>query len=274
MADNAETKAKRLSELDEEEEAGGKKKKEKKPKGGKGGKGGKDGGAEGGKDGGKDAKEKAPKKRHPVLLTLLLVFGFWLLLAAAVILVCRLTVVDPDTGEARYLLDPEGVIRGPILLFLNPDEEPREVYYESELSAIYEKEQELDDLIAEQQAKIDELDDRESALDDRESDLDDRESVIDEWLLTMNEYNAQGSAGYNDINDVAKSVEAMQPAAAANVIVNMDSEKALAVLRAMKAKPRGLLLAAMTPEDAAVFVEQLVPEPPDTSGLDPLPSNP
>ncbi|MDR0248594.1 MAG: hypothetical protein LBI44_02885 [Oscillospiraceae bacterium] len=273
MAAANETQAKRLSEIDEEVAGKGKKGKKGAPaptpapapadpkaKGGKGGKG-----APAAPEA--PAPEvRPPRKKHPVLLTLLLTCGFWAALVGAVILVCRLAVYD-DGGDVKYLIDPEGVIRGPVLLFLNPQEEYREDYYQREILDIYERERELDDLIAEQEAKIEELDERESALDDREGELDDREATINEWLDFMNQSNAQGAQSSVDITDVAKSVEAMQPAAAASIIANMDTDFAVNVLRAMKAKQRGLLLAAMDPEEAATLMERLVPEevePPDS----------
>lgn len=251
MADATEQRAKRLRELEDEE-----------PK--------KGGSAAKPAKGGKDKKDKAEesvtaassKKKHPVRNTLLLTSLVFLLLIGATIAVCRLGYVDA-AGDYVYFLDPEGFLRGPILTFLNPEEQPREVYWQAELDELAERDAELtakEDAVGARETAADE---REAALDEREDTLSAREDTVNEWIDKILENNPQATGSSNDISNMVKVIAGMDPKKAALMMNEMDQDNVVRILSAMKAASSSAILDNMEPDYAAELMT-LVVEPPDT----------
>ncbi|MCL2030530.1 MAG: hypothetical protein FWG93_03205 [Oscillospiraceae bacterium] len=193
------------------------------------------------------------KKRHPVRNTLLLTALSFVALILAVIALCRLGGFDAS-GEFVYWLDPEGYIRGPILLFLNPEEESREVYYSGEIADVYERDADLDARERELDARETALEAREALLDDREDYLREREDQVNEWIDWIFENNAQGISNSFDITDMAKRVAGMNPKRAAVGLENMDEEQVLQILLTMKPAEASRILDNMDPERVAELI--------------------
>ncbi|MDR1736007.1 MAG: hypothetical protein LBR85_03955 [Oscillospiraceae bacterium] len=243
MADATETRAKRLRELDENSAAKGK------------------GGAKPPQAAKASASKAAPgkaaaepetvpeKKRHPVLLTLLFTSLFFVLLIGAVIAICRFVSAD---GE--YLLDPDGVIRGPILLFLNPEELGREEYYEAEYDDINERDAELTERENAVTAREEAADLYEEQLEELETSLVDREERVNSWIDSIIENNPQGIANSFDIKSVAGKVSAMSPAKAAAMMNEMDTDIVFRILNEMDEKAAGKILDNLESDIAAELI--------------------
>lgn len=257
MADATETKAKRLKDIEEEDVK----------KGGKGAK--KDKGAKGGKGKGGEAESASEGKKHPVRNTLLFTALFFLFLIGAVIAVCRLGYVDA-AGDYVYFLDPEGVVRGPILTFLNPEELPREVYWEAELDELAERDAEVTTKEEEMDTREAALEDRESALDEREDALSAREDLVNEWYDKILENNAQGMSGSIDITSMVKKIADMDPKKAALMMDEMDQEYVIKILSGMKVANASAILDNMAADTAAELMT-LVFEPQDSDYPDTRP---
>ncbi len=207
-----------------------------------------------------EGEEAREKRRHPVRTALLLTSLFWVLLIGAVVAVCCLRITN-EFGDKQYILDPEGVVRGPILLFLNPDEESREDYYRAEQDYYTDWEKELEEFSNELDAREAELDARSDELDAREYELDDRE---DEALSSEESPTVTvGGATSEDISRLAKSLQEMTPLNAANAIAEMSDETTLiGILRKVKPASLGKILDAMEADYAAYIVE-LLAQPPE-----------
>ena len=241
----AEQKVPRLSELEDEKSG----KKAKAPKLEKNKKPGKDASAPSlvaGKDG---VKEKKPPG---ALFISLIVSLFWVFLMSACVL---LVLFDPTEG---------GAIRGPVLLFLNPDELPREEYYAAEFLEIAELQNSLDSEFEEIERLNGELDLREEGLDEREGLLEEREFIAEDLIEQYTEFfAAAGASGGGDIPMAAKVFETMTPTAAAKTFENMDFDTAIGIMRQIKTKSLGPIFDAMAPEMASEFMDTLG-TPPDT----------
>ncbi len=202
---------------------------------------------------------KPEKKRHPVRNALLFTSLFWLLPIALVIVVCW--GYEDEYGEPKYLADKDGVIRGPILVFLNPEDRPREEYYSAEFDEINGLIQEKTDLVAEAEARLEELDAREEELDEWETRLQDQEDLLEEGMPSGD--GAATAPVTADIAALAKAWSEMTPAKAAAAIGEMSDEAVtLSVLRLVKYKSLGKILDAMSAEEAA-RISELLAEPPD-----------
>jgi flagellar motility protein MotE (MotC chaperone) len=211
--------------------------------------------------------KKVPKS-HPAFYTFAITFLTLFILLSAFILVCRLVVYD-DSGSIRYLIDPEGIIRGPVLAFLNPEEASREEYYAMEIDAIYERDLELDERENELDTREEELDERETGLDDKESELDDLIEIYTGWADTIK--NAQGSGNPIDtINTVANVLSKADPAKAAAAIAEMTEELAAQILLAMKPAASGAIIGYMEPDIAAALLETMASNE-AFDDLDPIP---
>ena len=201
-----------------------------------------------------EPEPQAPaKKSHPVRNTMLFTSLFFVVLIGAVIGLFRLSGYSAD-GDYVYWLDPEGVIRGPIWLFLNPEEEPREVIYESEIADVYELEAEYEEKLKELELREAEMDYREGRLDDREDYLSEREDLVNEWFSHISENNAQVTSNNYDITDMAKRVAGMDPKKAALMLTEMEEESVLQILLAMKPAEASKILNNMEADDAAVLI--------------------
>ena len=244
----AEQKVPRLSELEDEKSAGGKKAKAPKPEKNK--KPGKESSAPSLVAGKEGVKEKKPPG---ALFISLIVSLFWVLLMSACVL---LVLFDPTEG---------GAIRGPVLLFLNPDELPREEYYAAEFLEVMELQNGLDGEFEELDRLNAELDLRETGLDEREGLLEEREIIAEDLIEQYTEFFAANGAsgGGGDIPMAAKIFETMKPAAAAKTLENMDFDTAIGIMRQIKTKSLGPIFDAMAPEMASEFMDTLG-TPPDT----------
>lgn len=198
------------------------------------------------------------RKRHPARNAMLLTSLFWMLLIGFVIVVCW--SYEDGYGETKYLADPEGVIRGPILLFLTRDES-REVYYSAEYDEINDLITQREEELAELEIRAEELDFREEELDEWEARLEELEELLGE---SMPEYGDGTAAPVTaDIATLAKAWSEMTPAKAAAAIEEMsDDAVTLKVLRLVKYKSLGKILDAMSAEEAA-RISELLAEPPD-----------
>lgn len=266
--DANETRAKTVDEAEREEAETGKKKKQKppkapKPKKEKKPKPAKAAKPKGGKKKGKepsdgDQSEGKERRPHPVRNTLILTSLLWILLIAAVVLVCRLGYYD-EYGDYQFLLDQEGVIRGPVLLFLNPEELDREEYYSSEIESLADWEAELEEREADLAVLEAELEFREEEIDEWETSVEEREALLDE-LIPDGEDPALPVT--SDIATLAKAWGEMTPANAAAAIGEMsDDEVTVRVLSLLKAKTLGKILDAMNSEEAA-RISELLADPP------------
>ena len=214
--------------------------------------------------------DKGYPRRHPALYAALITALTLLVLVCGVVLLCRLGTYNSE-GDFQYFIDPHGVVRGPILLFLNPEEVSREEYYEIEIQSVLDRDLELDEWEDELNLFEEELSLRETELDDRESAMDDKESIIDEWLEKINETSAQGSGNPDDILYIAKKVEKMTPARAALMLEEMDEANAVALLSQMKPAIAGPILDRMPEDVAAALIEAMMPDPDAFSDLEIIP---
>lgn len=201
-----------------------------------------------------------PEKRtHPVRNTLLFTSLFFAVLIVGVIAVCRAGGYD-ESGEYVYWLDPEGYIRGPVLLFLNPEEADRESYYAAEIEDVFERDAELQEREDELDKWEENLDERESRLDEREDALAAREDLVEEWIEAIIEKGPQGNANTNDIMGVAKQIAAMSPKKAALMLTDMDDEYIYRLLSVMKPAEAAKILDNMEADRAAEIVELVFDE--------------
>ncbi len=219
----------------------------------------------------KSSGEGSPKKKkRPALGMFIGVNLFWIIAILGVLATCRLAEYGED-GSIKYLLDPEGIIRGPVLYFLNPEEMSREDYYKAEIQDVYDMQQSITESQEEIDKTTEELELRDTELTDRESALEENEATVEAWLEKINEFGAQGSADSNDINTMAKIMSEMSPSKAAILLEEYGNElNILALLKKMNTKKAAAILDSFSDTSiSTALLQQLFP---DLSDLDPLPS--
>jgi flagellar motility protein MotE (MotC chaperone) len=200
----------------------------------------------------KEDKLKAPKEKKPVgrIEVALLASLVWLALIGAFVL---LVLFDPT---------PDRMIRGTVLLRLNPDEYTREDYF---LSDIIERQDEWRE-IAEEWALLEieraELDLMYEELSELESDLDNRETELEaRWDALRDQLAAVGGGVMGDASEAAKTLERMAPANAARLLEEMDFDAAMRALLLISPKRRAPIFDAMDPETSVEFLEAMAAEP-------------
>jgi hypothetical protein len=201
----------------------------------------------------KEKKEKgfkAPKEKKPVgrvevaVLTSLL----WLSLMFALAL---FVVFDPT---------PDAVVRGNLLLLLNPEELTREEYFAPDIIALQDEWRELEEERKALDEQADELSLREEDLDEREADLNDREDELEfmrETVLVEN-----GTSGITaDIARTANVMGRMTPSNAAVTLQEMDFDGALRICALIAPKRLAPILDAMDPDFRVELVDAMSAEP-------------
>lgn len=170
-----------------------------------------------------------------------------------------------SVGVLLILYDPteDGVIRGSVLLFLNPEELSREEYYEGEIIANMDWERELGTLEEELELRSNNLDLREADLDDREDVITEREGEIEDLFNSLSEQQASGVVVTNDLANTVKILETMTASKAAAALSGMDYDNALNLCRMMKPKKLAAILNAMDEDTMLAFIDALG-EPPET----------
>jgi flagellar motility protein MotE (MotC chaperone) len=201
----------------------------------------------------KEKKQKAPKEKKPlgkfevaVLASLL-----WLAILGALAL---LILFDPT---------PDRVIRGGVLLLINPEEETREEYWMADIFELQDWQRELDEAEQELNARSAELDHREEELDEREAEIDEREIEIeDKWdAIRDNVGNIEGIMG--DASEAARTLERMQPRNAAQTLEEMDFDNALRVLLLISPKRRAPIFDVMDSEYRVELIDAMAMPPED-----------
>jgi flagellar motility protein MotE (MotC chaperone) len=197
----------------------------------------------------KGPKEKKPKEKKPVgkIEVAVLVSLLWLSIVSAFVL---LVLFDPT---------PDLMIRGTVLLRLNPDEDTREDYFLADIFEFQEWERELDEWEKELELRVADLDLREEELDELEFMLEEREIEVEDRWETLRDIGVDGITA--DAGEAAKTLERMQPAAAANALEEMDFDSAMRAVMLMSAKRRAPIFNVMDPEMRVEFLEAMAAEP-------------
>ncbi|MCL2003397.1 MAG: hypothetical protein FWG72_05260 [Oscillospiraceae bacterium] len=186
----------------------------------------------------KEEKQKEPKVKKPAgkLQVALLVSLLWLSLLGVFIL---FAIFDPT---------PDKIIRGSVLLLLNPEEETREEYFLPDIHALQDWERELTEFEQGLMLRETELDHWEEELDEWENELIDAEI---EQELRWDEIRERGiEAIVPDLANTAKTVERMQPRNAARLLQDMDFDGALLIVSLISAKRLAPIYDVMDPDFA------------------------
>jgi flagellar motility protein MotE (MotC chaperone) len=192
---------------------------------------------------GKAGKEKKEKKRHPAIKSFFVTCLVWLALLLTFAVFVRFDLFNLGVKET-------------VFMFLYPEEDP-EIIFRSEREWLEEFETDLDNREAELDEREFLLDDRESGLDDREYMLEEREFELEEKYPWVFDDSPQDIENPFDISSVAKAVAAMPPQRAANAMLGMDLDGALRLMNAMRPAEYGAILAQMSDEDAASFLDAM-----------------
>ncbi|MCL2084227.1 MAG: hypothetical protein FWH06_03090 [Oscillospiraceae bacterium] len=190
----------------------------------------------------KTEKPKKERKSHPVMATLFGVTVFWLV---AMLVFTFLTFINAFT------------LKELVLQFLNP-EDTYEVVFASEIDSLLDWETDLENLAKDLDEREDELNRRDSELDDLESALyalqDELEDKFPDWF----DEDAQLPLFTTDISSIAKTLAAMEPANAAEMLVELSEDYAVAVLQVMKLTARAAIFDEMPLEERVRLTEAMM----------------
>jgi flagellar motility protein MotE (MotC chaperone) len=155
------------------------------------------------------------------------------------------------------MFDPteDKVIRGWVILRLDPESEIREEFYRDEIIELQ------DDRRAFEEEKVD----YEEALLLRHEELDELwEEIADAWEEIDDAWDEFFNRGQGemtaDIRHLAKSMESMDAAAAARILAEMDYEDAAKICLIIKKKKLGPILAEMDIDAALRITEVMIDE--------------
>jgi flagellar motility protein MotE (MotC chaperone) len=192
----------------------------------------------------KRPKEKKPMGRIEVAVLASLL---WLSVLGAFAL---LVMFDPT---------PDRLIRGTVLLLLNPEEETREEYFMSDIIDLQDEWRMIDEERRMLDRFQDELDLREEELDEREGELDSREDELEDRWDTIIENGVDGIAA--DVTKMANVIGRMQPRNAAQMLEEMDFDNVVRVCLLIPPKRLSPILDVMDNDFRVELGDAMTAEP-------------
>ena len=206
-------------------------------------------------------KTKSGSRLRPFLFGFAIASFVFILLIGGFIALCTLGRYD-ESGKFKYLIDPDGSIRGPLLMNLTKDRSFEEYY----VKGVGEGLGKVADLEDELNEGLNDLKETEKELEEWEADLEQREDDLYELEeeLSYREQNlpAVVTSPIDALGELSSTLAKMDPAKAAAAIIEMtDKDMAIAALRTMSFAKRAKILDAMAAADSAEIFEMLGDQP-------------
>jgi flagellar motility protein MotE (MotC chaperone) len=157
-------------------------------------------------------------------------------------------------------LESSESLRGWLLKRLDPELEIREHLHANDILYYQELRQHLEDEWADEMADLDEREDEllmlADELDDREAELNELQAALEDMRDRLADSGIIGP----DLVHAAKTLERMEPAAAAATMQEMKLDDAVRVSLVMNTKRLAPIFSAMEPEIAAAILEEMSDE--------------
>ncbi len=183
--------------------------------------------------------------------------AFFVLLTLAVVTFVACVAVLDLWGLRTWTLGLFGIDKGA----QTTQQTPAEAALSAQQSVLADEKRKLDALEFQLNVKQQTLDDKQKEQDQRDTELAQRKAQLDELNRQVEILQASLQIQYNEITDLVKVINNMEPKAAAAMLEAMqDTPKVATILRNMAQTNAADILNKMTPEFAATIVRQLYPQ--------------